>query len=116
VLSDPSLQRFVDRIARHPTLQRSQLVNDFLQSTEWVSRTLNILTLGCDQAHSPVEPPSRLTLEHHRFAIRYFHQRIQQGPETGRQVYRHERLYRAIRRWIGQRREIGREGKEQGGW
>ncbi|WVQ64915.1 sorting nexin-4 [Kwoniella botswanensis] len=29
------LQRFADRIARHPTLQRSQLVNDFLQSTEW---------------------------------------------------------------------------------
>ncbi|WWC68626.1 sorting nexin-4 [Kwoniella pini CBS 10737] len=29
------LQRFADRIARHPTLQRSQLVNDFLQSSEW---------------------------------------------------------------------------------
>ncbi|KAK4683671.1 sorting nexin-4, partial [Tremellales sp. Uapishka_1] len=29
------LQRFADRLARHPTLQRSQLVNDFLQSSEW---------------------------------------------------------------------------------
>ncbi|WWC87895.1 sorting nexin-4 [Kwoniella dendrophila CBS 6074] len=29
------LQRFTERIARHPTLQRSQLVNDFLQSSEW---------------------------------------------------------------------------------
>ncbi|ODN76660.1 sorting nexin-4 [Cryptococcus amylolentus CBS 6039] len=29
------LQRFADRIANHPTLQRSQLTNDFLQSTEW---------------------------------------------------------------------------------
>jgi sorting nexin-4 len=31
-----SLQRFADRIARHPTLQRAQLVKDFLESTEWV--------------------------------------------------------------------------------
>nr|ODO02438.1 sorting nexin-4 [Cryptococcus depauperatus CBS 7855] len=29
------LQRFADRISRHPTLQRSKLVGDFLQSTEW---------------------------------------------------------------------------------
>ncbi|RSH94672.1 intercellular trafficking and secretion [Saitozyma podzolica] len=29
------LQRFADRIARHPTLQRSKLVTDFLTSTEW---------------------------------------------------------------------------------
>jgi len=29
------LQKFADRVARHPTLQRSQLVSDFLQSTEW---------------------------------------------------------------------------------
>ncbi|KAI5451443.1 intercellular trafficking and secretion [Naganishia albida] len=29
------LQHFVDRLARHPTLQRSQIVNDFLQSTQW---------------------------------------------------------------------------------
>ncbi|WVR03804.1 sorting nexin-4 [Kwoniella sp. DSM 27419] len=29
------LQRFAERIARHPTLQRSQLVNDFLTSSEW---------------------------------------------------------------------------------
>ena len=31
------LQHFMDRLARHPTLQRSVLVNDFLQSTQWVS-------------------------------------------------------------------------------
>jgi len=31
------LQKFADRIARHPTLQRSKLVHDFLTSTEWVS-------------------------------------------------------------------------------
>jgi hypothetical protein len=31
-----SLQRFADRIANHPTLQRSQLVADFLQSHQWV--------------------------------------------------------------------------------
>jgi sorting nexin-4 len=30
------LQHFMDRLARHPTLQRSVLVNDFLQSTQWV--------------------------------------------------------------------------------
>jgi len=29
------LQHFVDRIARHPTLQRSDLVLDFLQSNQW---------------------------------------------------------------------------------
>ncbi|EIW66564.1 hypothetical protein TREMEDRAFT_34892 [Tremella mesenterica DSM 1558] len=29
------LQRFADRIARHPTLQRSKLVYDFLTSSEW---------------------------------------------------------------------------------
>ncbi|BEI93139.1 uncharacterized protein CcaverHIS019_0507670 [Cutaneotrichosporon cavernicola] len=29
------LQRFADRIANHPTLQRSQLVADFLQSQQW---------------------------------------------------------------------------------
>ncbi|KAK1927519.1 hypothetical protein DB88DRAFT_478298 [Papiliotrema laurentii] len=29
------LQKFADRIARHPTLQRSKLVHDFLISTEW---------------------------------------------------------------------------------
>ncbi|WOO83937.1 Sorting nexin-4 [Vanrija pseudolonga] len=29
------LQRFADRIANHPTLQRSQLVSDFLQSEQW---------------------------------------------------------------------------------
>lgn len=33
------LQKFADRIARHPTLQRSKLVHDFLTSTEWVSVT-----------------------------------------------------------------------------
>lgn len=32
-----SLQRFADRIANHPTLQRSQIVADFLQSHQWVS-------------------------------------------------------------------------------
>ena len=35
-----SLQRFADRIARHPTLQRAQLVKDFLESTEWVRHAL----------------------------------------------------------------------------
>ena len=35
-VSHASLQRFASRIARHPTLQRSQLVSDFLQSSEWV--------------------------------------------------------------------------------
>jgi sorting nexin-4 len=30
-----SLQRFVDRIASHPTLQRSQIVIDFLTTEEW---------------------------------------------------------------------------------
>lgn len=30
-----SLQRFVDRIANHPTLQRSQIVVDFLTTEEW---------------------------------------------------------------------------------
>jgi hypothetical protein len=31
-----SLQRFADRIARHPVLQRAKIVQDFLTSTEWV--------------------------------------------------------------------------------
>ena len=35
--TDVRLQKFADRVARHPTLQRSKLVHDFLTSTEWVS-------------------------------------------------------------------------------
>lgn len=31
-----SLHRFLERISRHPTLQRSTLVRAFFESTEWV--------------------------------------------------------------------------------
>lgn len=31
-----SLHRFLERLARHPTLQRSTLVRAFFESTEWV--------------------------------------------------------------------------------
>lgn len=34
-----SLQLFLQRIARHPTLQRATLVNAFFESSEWVSHT-----------------------------------------------------------------------------
>jgi sorting nexin-4 len=34
--ADNSLHRFLQRIARHPTLQRSTLVRAFFESTEWV--------------------------------------------------------------------------------
>ncbi|WVN85748.1 sorting nexin-4 [Cryptococcus depauperatus CBS 7841] len=48
------LQRFADRISRHPTLQRSKLVGDFLQSTEWtVAKHHHI-------AHPPPESQSSL--------------------------------------------------------
>lgn len=33
-----SLRRFLVRIARHPTLARSSLLQDFLESTQWVRR------------------------------------------------------------------------------
>jgi hypothetical protein len=33
-----SLHRFLERISRHPTLQRSTLVRAFFESTEWVRR------------------------------------------------------------------------------
>lgn len=35
-LTRRSLHRFLQRIARHPTLQRSTLVRAFFESTEWV--------------------------------------------------------------------------------
>lgn len=38
-----SLHRFLQRIARHPTLQRSTLVRAFFESTEWVRRLLHLL-------------------------------------------------------------------------
>ena len=34
------LHRFLQRLARHPTLQRSTLVRAFFESTEWVTRPL----------------------------------------------------------------------------
>ncbi len=39
---DGSLHRFVQRIARHPTLQRSTLVRAFFESTEWVCLCLAV--------------------------------------------------------------------------
>jgi len=56
-----SLQRFADRIARHPTLQRAQLVKDFLESTEWVSPTISFRMMadGIDGGEAlPYLPPS----------------------------------------------------------
>lgn len=32
----PRLELFLQRIARHPTLQRATLVNAFFESSEWV--------------------------------------------------------------------------------
>ncbi|WWC60311.1 sorting nexin-4 [Kwoniella dejecticola CBS 10117] len=46
------LQRFADRIARHPTLQRSQLVNDFLQSTEWTVAKHHHISHPPPESHS----------------------------------------------------------------
>ncbi|KAK8861583.1 sorting nexin-4 [Kwoniella newhampshirensis] len=46
------LQRFADRIARHPTLQRSQLVNDFLTSTEWTVAKHHHLSHPPPESHS----------------------------------------------------------------
>jgi hypothetical protein len=34
-----SLDRFLQRIARHPTLARASLTQAFLESTEWVSQS-----------------------------------------------------------------------------
>ncbi|ORY24374.1 hypothetical protein BCR39DRAFT_472405 [Naematelia encephala] len=50
------LQRFADRIARHPTLQRSLLVHDFLQSTEWtVAKHHHISNPPPDSHHSLID-------------------------------------------------------------
>lgn len=35
-----SLHRFLQRVSRHPTLQRSTLVRAFFESTEWVGNIL----------------------------------------------------------------------------
>ncbi|WWD16506.1 sorting nexin-4 [Kwoniella shandongensis] len=48
------LQRFADRIARHPTLQRSQLVNDFLTSTEWTVAKHHHLSHPPPESHSSI--------------------------------------------------------------
>lgn len=39
ILKYTSLDRFLQRLSRHPTLQRSTLVRAFFESTEWVSST-----------------------------------------------------------------------------
>jgi hypothetical protein len=44
-----SLQLFLERVCRHPTLQRSQLLRSFLESTEWVSARVGII---CTQTSS----------------------------------------------------------------
>ena len=45
-----SLDRFLQRLARHPTLQRSTLLRAFFESTEWVCfynySSLLLLTLA----------------------------------------------------------------------
>lgn len=51
------LQRFMDRLAHHPTLQRSKLLRDFLTSTEWTVQMHSHL------AHPPVPDAGGSLLE-----------------------------------------------------
>jgi hypothetical protein len=39
----PSLHRFLQRVGRHPTLQRSTLLRAFFESTEWVTIVSKLL-------------------------------------------------------------------------
>jgi len=68
------LHRFLQRVARHPTLQRSTLVRAFFESTEWVSsewchfrQHSSHLLLACSHA-STLGPSSGLGTDprHHR--------------------------------------------------
>ncbi|KAG8920999.1 intercellular trafficking and secretion [Tulasnella sp. 419] len=51
------LQRFLDRLGQHPTLQRAKLLRDFFESTEWT------VTMHQHMAHPPGPEPAPSILE-----------------------------------------------------
>jgi hypothetical protein len=67
----PSLHRFLQRVGRHPTLQRSTLLRAFFESTEWVTIVSKLLlsnyadsqnysTSTCTSTlHTPQDPNPR---------------------------------------------------------
>lgn len=100
-----SLHRLIQRLARHPTLQRSTLLRAFFESTEWVNSVLlRISSRVTDRSTarsyaSTCSPPSGARTQPQRDGqyFRYPSQRLLAHPQARRAVHGDARERRQVR-------------------